>query len=74
LRDLLVAVGTRDAARAVKAYQAMGVLLPEADLGRLEQAGALMFERFWGKDMTELTSMPIEEMRQFADEFRDPAV
>jgi len=71
LRDLLVAVGTRDAARAVKAYQAMGVLLPEADLGRLEQAGALMFERFWGKDMTELTSMPYQEMRQFADEFRD---
>lgn len=71
LRELLVAVGTRDATRTIKAYQSMGILLPEADLERLEQASALMFERFWGKDMSELTSVPYEEMRQFADEFRD---
>lgn len=71
LRELLMAVGTRDAARAVKAYQAMGVLLPEADLDRLEQAGALMFERFWGMDMTQMTTIPYEEMHLFADQFRD---
>jgi len=38
LREMVIGVGTRDAARLVRASQIMGVLLPSADLERLEQA------------------------------------
>jgi predicted unusual protein kinase regulating ubiquinone biosynthesis (AarF/ABC1/UbiB family) len=71
LRELLMAVGTRDAARMVKAYKMTGVLLPGADLAQIERAGALMFDQFWGKSMTELQNINMDEMINFAAEFRD---
>jgi len=71
LRELLMAVGTRDAARMVKAYKMTGVLLPGADLVQIERAGSLMFDQFWGKSMTELQKINKEEMFDFAAEFRD---
>ena len=37
LRELAIAVGTRDAARMITAYQMLGVLLPGADLALLER-------------------------------------
>ena len=71
LRELLMALGTRDAARMVKAYQITGVLLPGADLDQIERAGSQMFDRFWGKSMTELQKTNMDEMLDFAEEFRD---
>jgi predicted unusual protein kinase regulating ubiquinone biosynthesis (AarF/ABC1/UbiB family) len=71
LRELLVAIGTRDAARMVKAYKMTGVLLPGADLALIERAGSQMFDTFWGKSMTELQKVDRDEMFEFADEFRD---
>jgi predicted unusual protein kinase regulating ubiquinone biosynthesis (AarF/ABC1/UbiB family) len=71
LRELLMAVGTRDAARMVKAYKMTGVLLPGADLTQIERAGSLMFDQFWGKSMTELQKINMDEMLDFAAEFRD---
>ena len=71
LRELLMAVGTRDAARMVKAYKMTGVLLPGADLAQIERAGAMMFDQFWGKSMTELQKINMDEMFDFAAEFRD---
>ncbi len=71
LRELLIGVGTRDAARVVKAYKDLDVLLPGADLSLIEQAESRVFDQFWGKNMAELTSFSIEEMREFANEFRE---
>lgn len=71
LREMLIGVGTQDAARVVRSYQALGFLLPGADLALIEKAEAKVFERFWGKDMTELMDIDIQEIRQFADEFRE---
>jgi predicted unusual protein kinase regulating ubiquinone biosynthesis (AarF/ABC1/UbiB family) len=71
LRDMLIGVGTRDAARVVKSYQTLGVLLPSADLKLLEEAEAQLFERFWGLSMGELRKINHREMRQFAMQFRD---
>jgi predicted unusual protein kinase regulating ubiquinone biosynthesis (AarF/ABC1/UbiB family) len=71
LREMVIGVGTRDAARLVRASQIMGLLLPGADLDRLEQAQAQMFERFWGKTMNELRQIDMREMRDFTREFRD---
>jgi len=71
LRELLMAVGTRDAARMVKAYKMTGVLLPGADLIQIERAGSVMFDQFWGKSMTDLQKVNIDEMWDFAAEFQD---
>lgn len=71
MRELLVGVGTRDAARMVKGYQMLGMLLPGADVDLIEQAEAAMFERFWGKNMTEMAQIDMAEMRDFAYQFRD---
>lgn len=71
LRELVIAVGTQDAARVVKAYQSMNVLLPGADVDAIMRASSQAFERFWGKNMTELTSVNLEDIQDFVDEFRD---
>ena len=42
LREFLLGFATRDAARLVRAYQGAGVLLPGADVARLEQIEAEM--------------------------------
>ncbi len=71
LRELLIGVGLQDASRVVKAYQILGILLPGADISLLEKAESAMFQRFWGKGMDELTHIKIEEIHDFAYEFRD---
>jgi len=71
LRELAIAVGTRDLDRMISAYTAMGVILPGTDLERLRQAEAALFESMWGKNMTELIRAHPQEMRRFAGEFRD---
>ena len=71
LRELLIGVGTRDAARMVKAYQMMDMLLPGADLALIERAEVRVFDQFWGKNMTELTSVSFDDVRELTDEFRD---
>lgn len=71
LRDLLIGVGTRNAARVVESFQTLDVLLPGADLKLLEQAEAQLFDRFWGMSMSELRKVNHGEMRQFAMQFRE---
>ncbi len=71
LRELLVGIGLQDATRVVKSYQILGILLPGADIELLEKAESAMFKRFWGKGMDELRNINIEEVNDFAYEFRD---
>ena len=71
LREMLIAVGTQDAARLIRSFQTLHVLLPSTDLKQLEQMSASMFDMFWGKSMDELRQMNPEEMFKFADRFRD---
>ena len=71
LREMVIAVGTRDAARVIKAYQMMDMLLPGADLKLIEEAEAQAFDRFWGLSMNELRSISTEEIHQFAHQYRD---
>jgi predicted unusual protein kinase regulating ubiquinone biosynthesis (AarF/ABC1/UbiB family) len=71
LREMLIAMGTQDAARMVRSYQTLHVLLPGTDLKQLEQMAASMFDMFWGKSMDELRQLSPEEMFRFADRFRD---
>ncbi len=71
LREMLIAVGTRDSTRMVKSFQDMELLLPSADLQLLEKAISREFELFWGKSMSELNAISFDEIRDFTDEFRD---
>ncbi|MBI3760476.1 MAG: AarF/ABC1/UbiB kinase family protein [Chloroflexi bacterium] len=71
LRDLAVAVGTRDPAGVVQAYRRLGVLLPSADLDRLREVETAVFDRFWGKTMNELRNINRREFREMTHEFRD---
>jgi predicted unusual protein kinase regulating ubiquinone biosynthesis (AarF/ABC1/UbiB family) len=71
LRELLIGVGLQDAERVVKAYQILGILLPGADITLLEKAESAMFQRFWGKGMDELAQVSMEEVHDFAYEFRE---
>jgi predicted unusual protein kinase regulating ubiquinone biosynthesis (AarF/ABC1/UbiB family) len=70
LRELLIGVGTRNAARVVQSFQTLDVLLPSVDLKLLEQAESQMFDRFWGMSMNELRNIDHREMAQFAMQFR----
>jgi len=71
LRELVIAVGTRDANRVVSSYKALNMLLPGADLKAIEQAEAAVFDRFWGLSMSEIRSIKPEEIAQFAHQYRD---
>jgi predicted unusual protein kinase regulating ubiquinone biosynthesis (AarF/ABC1/UbiB family) len=69
LREGLIALGTKDASRLIKAYQILDVLLPGADVDLLEQASAKVFDRFWGKTAPEMMEMHADEAREFIQEF-----
>jgi predicted unusual protein kinase regulating ubiquinone biosynthesis (AarF/ABC1/UbiB family) len=71
LRDMVIALGTRDLDRLVRGYQTIGALLPGADLERLKEAQRALFDRFWGRSMRELIDLHPREMRQFTSQFRD---
>lgn len=69
LREILIAVGTQDIPRLLRAYQTMGLLLPGADLDLLEKATRRVFERFWGKSTSDMVSLGHQEAVAFAQEF-----
>jgi predicted unusual protein kinase regulating ubiquinone biosynthesis (AarF/ABC1/UbiB family) len=71
LREMLIGVGTQDAHRVVQSYQTLGILLPGADLETLEKAESKIFERFWGKNMNELSRIDPAEVRDLMIEFRE---
>jgi predicted unusual protein kinase regulating ubiquinone biosynthesis (AarF/ABC1/UbiB family) len=71
LREYAIGVGTRDAHKIVQSYVNAGVLLPGADLKRLEEAHEAMFERFWGVRMGQMRDIAFSEARYFVREYRD---
>ncbi len=71
LREVLIAIGTQDATRLVRAYQQLHILLPGADAEAIEKASAVAFSRFWGRTAPELAGLAREEIVEFAREFSD---
>jgi len=71
LREYAIGVGTRDAHRVVQSYADAGVLLPNADIKRLEEATADMFDRLWGVKMGQVRDMAESEYKYFVNEYRD---
>ena len=71
LREYAIGLGTRDAARLVHSYVAAGVLLPGADLRRLEEVHEELFARFWGVRIGSLRETAFSEAQYFLREYRD---
>ncbi len=71
MRDMLIGIVTRDVDRVLISYEKLGFLLPGADLERLKMAEKEIFDRFWGKSMSELQQTDMGEMVEFAYRFRD---
>jgi len=71
LREYAIGLGTRDAARIVHSYVAAGVLLPGADLQRLEEVHEELFERFWGIRIGSLRDVAFSEAEYFFRQYRD---
>jgi predicted unusual protein kinase regulating ubiquinone biosynthesis (AarF/ABC1/UbiB family) len=70
-RDYLIGFATNDAGRMVRAYQGAGVLLPGADLIRLEQMEAELLERYSGLTMGQARETLMKEWQDLAHEYRD---
>jgi predicted unusual protein kinase regulating ubiquinone biosynthesis (AarF/ABC1/UbiB family) len=70
-REYLIGFATRDAERVVRAYQGAGVLLPGADVDRLQQMEAELFERYSGLTLREAREMAMSEWQSLAHEYRD---
>jgi predicted unusual protein kinase regulating ubiquinone biosynthesis (AarF/ABC1/UbiB family) len=71
LRELVIGLANRDAARVVQAYNRMGFLLPSADLKLIEKATTEVFDRFWGMSMGEFRQLDYGDMGDFFEEYRD---
>ena len=71
LREYAIGLGTRDAPRVVQSYVSAGVLLPGADLRRLEEIHEELFARFWGVSIGSLRDVAFSEASYFFREYRD---
>lgn len=71
LREYAIGLGTRDASRVVQSYVSAGVLLPGADLARLEEIHEELFRRFWGVSIGSLRDVALSEAGWFFREYRD---
>ena len=71
LREYAIGLGTRDAARMVRAERAAGVILPGADLRRFEEVYEDLLERFWGVSIGELRDTAMAEAKYFFRRYRD---
>jgi predicted unusual protein kinase regulating ubiquinone biosynthesis (AarF/ABC1/UbiB family) len=69
LREGLLAVGTKDAGRLVRAFDDLRMLLPGADRELLERACARLLETLWGRSTRDMLGMSDRQIRAFSDEF-----
>ena len=70
-REALIGFVTKDAGRIVRAYQGAGVLLPGADLARLEQMEAEMLERYSGLTFRQAQKLAMSEWQELGRQYRD---
>jgi predicted unusual protein kinase regulating ubiquinone biosynthesis (AarF/ABC1/UbiB family) len=71
LRDWLLGFASNDAGRIVRAYQGAGLLLPGADLARLEEVEAELLERYSGLTLREAQQVVMSDWKSLAHEYRD---
>jgi predicted unusual protein kinase regulating ubiquinone biosynthesis (AarF/ABC1/UbiB family) len=62
LISTMIAVITRDAHKLILSYKELDLLLPGADLERLEQATKATFDQVWGMSMSDLSNVDYKVM------------
>ncbi len=67
----MAAVVTRDAAKLVKSYSELGLLLPGADTERIEAATRAVFDQVWGLSMSQISNVSFDSMANIGKEFSD---
>ncbi|MEM7480211.1 MAG: AarF/UbiB family protein [Acidobacteriota bacterium] len=70
LSEYVIALATRDARRMVRSYQRTGVLLPGADLERLEALHEDVFERLWGIEIGAMRDVAFDQAGYFFRRYR----
>jgi predicted unusual protein kinase regulating ubiquinone biosynthesis (AarF/ABC1/UbiB family) len=70
-RDYLLGFASKDAKRMVRAYQGAGVLLPGADIARLEEMEAELLDRYWGLTLSQAQELAMQEWQDLARDYRD---
>jgi len=71
MRDVAIAVGTRDAQRMVQAYYDAGVLLPGADRQRIVELHEDLFARFGGVRIGQLSDIAMQQAQSLVREYGD---
>jgi len=71
LRETLIGLTTRDARRVVESYQQLGILLPCADVRRIEEATRAAFDTVWGLNLSQLSNVHVSEMARVGRDFSD---
>jgi predicted unusual protein kinase regulating ubiquinone biosynthesis (AarF/ABC1/UbiB family) len=71
LREFVIGFATRDPERIVQAYVDAGVLLPGADLLRVEEVHRDVLDRLWGVRMGEMREVALGEASYFLREYWD---
>lgn len=71
LRQLVIAVASRNSHDLIASIREVGVLLPSADTAELERAMTALFARFGGMGFAQLREVDPREFREFAREFGD---
>lgn len=71
LRQMVIATVQRDYTEMIRLSRELGLLLPEADSKPLTKALDLLFERYYGLSMAELTAINFEEIEELTEQFRD---
>lgn len=69
LRELIIAVATRDSRRLVASVELIGVLLDGADTAELERTLTELFARFGGMGFAQLREVDEKELRAFSTDF-----
>lgn len=70
MREMVIAMGTRDVKKLLSALQTLKVLLPSEHLTALEAAAEETFDLIWGKSPKELAAMDNSEMEAIAHKYR----
>lgn len=71
LREAMIAIGSRDGQRLVKAMQDLDVLLPTADIGQLERLVSKLFEQFGGMGLSELRDVDPSQFIRLGRQFQE---
>ena len=71
LREMFIAIATQDGPRLIQSFKTLDVLLPGADLARIESASIQLFDRFGDMTIGDLKDIDPKELMNFGLQFQE---